>query len=160
MKIPGALLAAMAAVLAAAGCGSSGATVHPSAAVGSASSAAPIGVWTATITEDDFHEAGLNDAGLSSENAGTFRFTVNDDGTYTEAQQAEHPVRWPVFRGTWSDEGPRTIGLRTTFPADFVGEYIVVEWSRSENVLHLRLVSPQDPVLKVHFEAYPWQPVP
>lgn len=160
MKRSISLIAATAALAAAAGCAPSGPTAQPSAAAGSASSVAPIGTWTATITKDDFVEAGLTDPGLTGENSGTFTFTVNDDGTYTEAQQADHPIRWPVFRGTWSAEGPQTIGLRTTFPTDFVGEHIVLEWSRSGDVVHFRVVSPPEPALKVHFEAHPWQWVP
>lgn len=148
---------AAALVLVAAACGTSTGSQAPASA---APGTAPLGAWTATITEQDFREAGLTDAGLISENAGTFTWTLFPDGTFIESMQADHPVRWPVFRGTWAETEPGILGLRTTFPPDYVGEYIVVRWTREADGLHVRLVEPPEPTLKVHFETHPWLPAP
>jgi hypothetical protein len=123
--------------------------------------AGPVGAWQVTITEDDFAAAGLNNPGANVENSGTFTWTVLADGTFTETQQSDHPVKWPVFKGTWTQTAPGEVGLRTTFPADFAGEYIVLGWERQGSALRLRLIDPpDDPVLKVHFESHPWLPAP
>lgn len=150
------LLLSMAALTTVIGCSLTGSTP---AATGT-TAAAPIGRWAVTITEDDFRQAGLADQAGIEENAGTFTFTVKEDGTYTEVQEAERPIKWPVFRGTWSADGPSLLGLRTVFPADYEGEFIAIEWALEDGNLRLRLVSPLDPALKVHFETHPWTPAP
>jgi hypothetical protein len=152
-------LSVMAAVLLLIGMGCTPSASPRTASTGGPSDAV-VGAWTVTITEEDFRNAGLDDPGLIAENSGTYIFTVNADGTFTEAQQADHPVRWPVFRGTWSETGPDSLGLRTSFPPDFEGEYIEVRWSRDGETLRLAVVSPQEPALKVHFETHPWSPAP
>jgi hypothetical protein len=121
---------------------------------------APIGSWTVTITEDDFRQAGLTDPGMLDENVGTLTLTFDADGTWTGAMQASRPVKWPVHSGTWIPAGPKMIGMRTGFPADYAGDYVAVQWSIEADGLHLRLVSPQDPVLLVHLETRPWSPAP
>ena len=145
---------AVAVLVVAGACGGPIETAAPSPAAGNA----PLGSWTVTITAEDFRQAGLTNEGGTDENSGTFTFTVNSDGTYTEAQEADQPVRWPVFRGTWTETLPGTLELRTTFPPDFVGEVVVIGWARDGDDLRLRLVSPNEPFLKVHFETHPWSP--
>jgi hypothetical protein len=140
-----------------AACSGSGASPAPSP---SATGGAPLGTWKVTITEADFERAGLTNPGANDENAGTFTFTINADGTFTETQQADHPVKWPVFRGEWTAQGTDQLQLRTTFPADFVGETIVITWETASDGLHLRLVSPDEPYLRAHFETHPWSPAP
>jgi len=154
----GTLGVAMVAVLAVtAACSGPGATPVPSL---SAAGGAPLGTWTVTITKDDFERAGLTNPGANEENSGTFTFTINADRTFTETQQADHPVKWPVFRGEWTAQGADQLQLRTTFPSDFVGETIVITWKTASDGLHLRLISPDEAYLRAHFETHPWSPGP
>jgi hypothetical protein len=136
--------------------GTSGSATPSPAAAGDG----PIGAWQVVITEDDFRAAGLTDAGMIAESAGTFTWTILADGTYTETQQSDQPIRWPVFKGTWSETEAGKIRLRTTFPSDFVGESIDLGWEREGGELRLTLIAPQDPVMRVHFESHPWLPAP
>ena len=129
-------------------------------AAGSPSGDVPIGTWTTTLTAADMEAAGYTDADLIGENTGTFTFTVASDGTWTMAQSTSVPVRWPVFRGTYEVPGARTMEMRTEFPADYAGDVVTVEWSVEAESLRLRLISPQDPLLKVNLETHPWAPLP
>jgi hypothetical protein len=138
----------------------------PSTAPGASRSAAPIGddapigSWTMTLTGDDLRAAGFTETGLVSENVGAFTFTVQPDGTWTMAQATPQPVRWPVFRGTYSVTAPGTLEMRTTFPSDYAGEVVTVAWSRGDDGLRLHVLSPPDPLLRVQLETHPWAPSP
>ena len=143
-----------------AGCGAPSSTTGLPGAAASPATAAPLGSWTVTITEDDFRHAGLTDPGLLDENVGTLTLTFEDDGTWTAAMQSSQPVKWPVHSGTWESGGPGIIGMRTSFPPDYAGDYVTVRWATEADGLHLGLVSPPDPVLKVHLETRPWSPAP
>ena len=121
---------------------------------------APIGSWTYTLTEEDLRAAGFTETGLIAENVGTSTFTVESDGTWTMVQTTTQPVRSPVFRGTYAVTAPNTLEMRTTFPGDYAGEIVTVEWSRVDDGLRLRVVSPPDPLLKVQFETHTWAPSP
>lgn len=154
------------AAIVAVGCTTPGAgTPAPSSApasnpAGSPSGDVPVGAWTMTLTAADMQAAGYTEADLIGENTGTFTFTVAPDGTWTIAQSASVPVRWPVFRGTYTVPGSRMIEMRTEFPTDYAGDLVTVEWSLDAGNLRLRLISPQDPLLKVNLETHPWAPLP
>jgi hypothetical protein len=127
---------------------------------GSPSGDVPFGAWTMTLTAADMQAAGYTDAELIGENTGTFTFTLAPDGTWTIAQTTSVPVRWPVFRGTYAVTGSRELELRTEFPTDYAGDLVTVGWSLDSGNLRLRVVSPQDPLLKVNLETHPWAPLP
>lgn len=154
------------ALLVAAGCTSPRASIlgapsgTPASAAGSPSAAAPLGTWSMTMTAADMEAAGYTDAGLIGENTGTFTLTVADDGTWSIAQATSVPIRWPVFRGTYAATGPGEIEMLTEFPTDYAGDLVTVAWSLDAGNLRLRLVSPQDPLLKVNLETHPWAPLP
>ena len=131
-----------------------------SAPRGSPSGDAPVGVWSMTLSAADMQAAGYNDSDLIGENTGTFTFTVADDETWTMAQSTSVPVRWPVFRGTYAVTHTRIFEMTTEFPADYAGDRVTVEWSLDGGQLGLRLISPQDPLLKVNLETHPWAPSP
>jgi hypothetical protein len=131
-----------------------------SVAPGSPSREAPIGSWLMTISADDLEGAGFTDAGLIGENAGTFTFTLTPDGTWTMAQSTPVPVRWPVFRGTYAVTGATTFDMTTDFPADYAGDVVTVDWSLNAGNLLLRLIAPEDPLLKFQLEAHPWARLP
>jgi hypothetical protein len=157
-----AVLAIVAIGCAGQGAGSSAASPRPPAslAAGSAVGEAPVGTWSMTLTAADLEAAGFTDPGLVGENTGTFTFSVGSDGTWTTAQSSSVLLRWPVFRGTYQVTGSRTMAMRTEFPADYAGDLVSVEWSMEAGNLRLRLISPQDPLLKVNLETHPWAPVP
>jgi hypothetical protein len=144
-----------------AGCASppGGSGSAPAISPGSAAEA-PLGVWTMALTADDLAAGGFTDMGAVAENTGTFTFTVAPGGTWTMAQVASQPVRWPVFRGTYVANASGTIQMRTDFPADYAGDVVTVNWTREADGLHLRLVSPDDPLLRLQLEAHPWAPSP
>ena len=126
---------------------------------GSGSAAAgsvPIGVWTSILTADDLRGAGFTEAGLIAENTGTFTLTIAGDGTWTVAQEAAEPVRWPVFRGTWTATSTDTLTMRTEFPTDYSGDTVTVSWSSGPEGLNTRVLSPPDPLLRLQWERHPW----
>jgi hypothetical protein len=126
----------------------------------SQSADAPVGTWVTTITADNLRAAGLGAPAAVAENAGTFTMTIGADGSWTTVQTTSEPVRWPVFRGTYVVSGPRTIDMRTDFPADYAGDVVTVSWSQAADGLHLTLIAPQDPMLKLNLEAHPWAASP
>jgi hypothetical protein len=127
---------------------------------GSPAGGAPLGTWSMTVSAADMEAAGFTDAGLIGENTGTFTLTVAPDGTWTMAQSTTVPVRWPVFRGKYSVTGSRTFEMTTEFPADYAGDVVTVDWSLDAGNLRLRLVAPDDPLLRLQLEAHPWAPLP
>lgn len=160
------LLAVVALAVVSTGCAASVVTTSaPSAApagtqAGAApGTVAPVGSWTTTISADDLHAAGFTESGFVRENVGTFTFTVDADGTWTQAQQTDPAPRWPVFRGTWAATGDDEFELRTTFPADYAGDVVTIGWLMEDENLRLQLVTPDDPVLRANLETHPWQPV-
>jgi hypothetical protein len=116
----------------------------------------PIGTWTTTITEADLQAGGLTEPAALRENAGLFTMTLAADGTWTIAQQTEVPIRWPVFRGTWTPTGPNSFDQRTEFPPDYAGDVVGFTWQVDGDELLLRVPDPPDPVLGVLTEAHPW----
>jgi CheY-like chemotaxis protein len=118
----------------------------------------PFGSWTTTITEDDLRAGGLTGEGLQAENAGVFTLTMAEDGTWTTAQVSDVPLRWPVFKGTWTATGPDGFSQLTTFPTDFAGDVVDFTWKIVNGSLILKVVTPPDPVLPVVMESHPWQP--
>jgi hypothetical protein len=109
-----------------------------------------------TLTEADLRGAGFTDAGLIGENTGTFTFTLVQDETWTMAQSTDRPIRWPVFRGTWTVPGPGSIEMRTEFPQDYAGEVVTVRWTVGTEGLRLEVMSPPDPLIKAQLETHPW----
>jgi hypothetical protein len=131
-----------------------------SPAESSSSGDAPVGSWSMAISAADLEAGGFTDAALIGENTGTFTFTVAPDGTWTMAQSTSVPVRWPVFRGTYAVTGTRTFAMTTEFPADYAGDVVSVDWSMDAGNLNLRLIAPEDPLLKFQLETHPWAPLP
>ena len=118
----------------------------------------PIGSWTSTITEEDLREAGMTDAGLLRENAGVFTTTFGSDGTWSTAQATDVPVKWPLFRGTFTVAGDGQIDQTTTFPPDYAGDVVRFTWRMEDGALILGVPEPPDPVLRILTEMHPWQP--
>jgi hypothetical protein len=156
------LAAAMAAVLigCASGAGPSGSQAREASGTAAADAIpeAIVGSWTSTITADDLRASGLTDEGTLAENVGTFTMTFGADGTWSTSQEADVPLRWPVFRGTMVATGPDSFRQTTTFPADFAGDVVDFTWSIEDGALVLHVVNPPDPVLPVVTESHPWQP--
>jgi hypothetical protein len=118
----------------------------------------PIGSWTTTLTEADLRAGGVTGEGEIAENAGTFTLTMAADGTWTAAQVTSVPVRWPVFKGTWTATGPDGFTQVTTFPQDYAGDSVDFTWRIENGSLVLKVVNPPDPILPVVMESHPWQP--
>lgn len=118
----------------------------------------PIGAWTTTLTEADLRAGGITQEGELTENTGVFTMTLAADGTWTAAQETDAPVRWPVFRGTWTATGPDSFNQLTEFPADFAGDSVDFTWRIEDGGLLLKVVNPPDRVLPVIMETHPWTP--
>ena len=118
----------------------------------------PVGSWTSTITEEDLRKAGMTDAGLLKENAGVFTTTFASDGTWSIAQATDVPVKWPLFRGTFTVAGDGLIDQTTTFPPDYAGDVVRFTWRMEDGALVLGVPEPPDPVLRILTEMHPWQP--
>jgi hypothetical protein len=142
------------------GSGSSAAAGSPAGPAGSsaASGEAPIGTWSMMLTAADLAAAGFTDPGFVAENTGTFTYTFGADGTWTVAQTTTHPVRWPVFRGTYVVTGPGALEMKTEFPSDYAGDVVAITWTREGEGLRLKVVSPDDPVLRLNLETHQWMP--
>lgn len=152
-------LVATAAAFALAGCASAPGAPPSAAASGIELPAGfPLGSWVVTITEQDLRDAGLTDAGLIKENAGTFTRTYAADGTWTIAQVTSEPIRWPVFSGTFRAIGPDRIQETTNFPDQYRGEVIMFTWQREGSGIRLTVVDPPDPILPITTETHAWQP--
>jgi hypothetical protein len=127
----------------------------------------PVGTWTTTITEEDLAAVsdeslasiGMSRDNLNNENTGVFTTTFGPDGTWSTVQDTDQPVRWPVFRGTFTPVGDDAFDQVTTFPPDFAGDVIRFTWRIEAGQLHLAVPDPPDPVLGVITEAHPWSPV-
>jgi hypothetical protein len=118
----------------------------------------PLGSWSNYLTEEDLRAAGYTDAPMIMENVGSSTLTLSADGTWTIAVESSQPMRWPVFRGTYAVSGPSTFRMWTTFPPDFAGEVVDLEWKYGDDGLHLRAIDPYDPIIHVQYETHPWQP--
>ena len=118
----------------------------------------PIGSWTTTIDEADLRAGGVTSEGLLAENAGTTTLTISDDGTWSTTQVTDVPVKWPVFKGTWSMNGADGFTQVTTFPPDFAGDSVDFTWKIENGSLVLDVVNPPDPILPILMESHPWQP--
>lgn len=118
----------------------------------------PVGSWTTTITEEDLRKAGMTDAGLIKENAGVFTTTFASDGTWSTTQTTDAPVKWPLFRGTFTVAGDGVIDQTTTFPPDYAGDVVRFTWRMENGALVLGVPEPPDPVLAILTETHPWQP--
>jgi hypothetical protein len=121
---------------------------------------APIGSWTMTLTAADLTAADFTDPGFVAENTGTFTTTFGADGKWTTAQTTTHPVRWPVFQGTYIVTGPGALEMKTEFPSDYAGDVVAITWTREAEGIRFKLVSPDDPVLRLNLETHPWTPLP
>ena len=156
-------LAAVLAVMVIACTGGAGPSAPPAApTVGSTGLVAlpdgfPIGSWTSTITEEDLRGAGMREA-LIMENVGVFTTTFSPDGTWSTAQATDVPVKWPLFRGTFTVPGDGVIEQTTTFPPDYAGDVVRFTWRMDNGALVLGVPEPPDPVLRVMTEMHPWQP--
>ncbi len=131
-------------------------TVSPAAAGSAASGSVPLGTWTMTLTDADLRAAGFTDPGAAAENAGTFTMTVAPEGTWTIAQAASQPVRWPVFRGTYTVTGENIAEMRTTFPPEYAGDIVSMQLTEGSDGLAVKILSPDDRLLRVQFETHPW----
>lgn len=156
------------AMVAAVAVGCSGTSAGPGVSAAASLSAAPIpvaipeaivGTWTTTITAADLKAAGLPEAALA-ENAGVFTMTLGQDGTWTSSQEANVPLRWPIFRGSYIATGPNSFRQTTEFPADYAGDVVDFTWAVEGGALVLKLPAPPDPVLPVVVETHPWQRQP
>lgn len=153
-------LAAMA-IGCAGGQGPGGTTPAPSDQAGNLASLPegfPVGSWTSTITEDDLREAGVA-VSLIEENAGVFITTYDPDGTWSTSQATDVPIKWPLFRGTFTVAGDGLIDQTTTFPPEYAGDVVRFTWQMEDGALVLGVPQPPDPVLKILMETHPWQPV-
>jgi hypothetical protein len=153
-----------------AGCSATGSSGEPSTP-STASSVAipagfPIGTWSTTITADDLEAVsdedlatiGMSRANLVEENSGTFTTTFGADGTWSTVQETDQPVKWPIFRGTFTATGDDSFDQVTAFPPDFAGDVVRFTWRIEDGLLHLQVVNPPDPVLPVLTESHPWSP--
>ena len=137
----------------------SGATGSPSASPAQSLPADfPLGSWTNYLTEGDLRAAGYTDTPMINENVGSSTLRLSADGTWTIAVESSQPMRWPVFRGTYAVMGASAFRMWTTFPPDFAGEVIDLEWSYEDDRLLLRAIDPYDPIIHVQYETHPWQP--
>ena len=126
----------------------------------------PVGTWTTTITADDL--AAIDDATLANlgmsrdnlirENAGTFTLVLGADGTWSALQKTDVPVKWPVFKGTFMPVGDDAFDQLTTFPPDYAGDVVRIEWRTADDKLMLTVPDPPDPILPVTMGAHPWSP--
>lgn len=156
------LLATVAMVVAVVGACSGASTVTGTGASASAAAIpeAIIGTWTTTITETDLKAAGITAPAGLAENAGVFTMTLGQDGTWTTSQEADVPLRWPVFRGSYIATGPDSFRQTTDFPPDYAGDVVDFTWSTEGGALALKLPAPPDHVLPVLMETHPWQRQP
>ena len=164
------ILAAAMTVAIGAGCSSSPGATSPGSSGGATSPAAsassgaaipegfPIGSWTTTLTEADLRAGGITGEDELVENSGVFTMTLGADGTWTTAQESDAPLRWPVFRGTWTVTGPNSYSQRTDFPADFAGDLVDFTWKIEDGALAIEVVNPPDDVLPVIMETHAWSP--
>lgn len=118
----------------------------------------PLGSWTLTLTDEDLRAAGITDVGAVAENTGTFTFTIAPDGTWTVAQAASQPLRWPVFRGSYTVIGENRLEMRTTFPPDYAGEVVSIQLTEVAEGLAIEVLSPPDPLLRAQWESHVWAP--
>lgn len=151
-----------------AGCmaaGSPGASSLPSTAPSATiPTGFPVGTWSTMINADDLEAIsdedlatiGMSRANLVKENSGTFTTTFGADGTWTTVQETDQPVKWPIFRGTYTPTGDDSFDQVTSFPPDFAGDLVGFTWRVEGGKLHLQVVNPPDPVLPVITEAHPW----
>lgn len=145
-------------LLAVAGCGSSGSagpTAEPSGSSGPG--AELLGAWVTTITRDDLRAGGLTDAGLLNENSGTFTWTFEADGTWTQVQVSldDAPINAPVFSGTWRVEGGDLV-MVTEFPEQYRDEGLHFDYAVDGGSATFDLLDPPDPILPIVVEAHPW----
>jgi hypothetical protein len=126
----------------------------------------PIGTWTTTITAEDLEKVddgflssiGMSRENLVKENSGTFTTTFAADGTWSTVQDTDQPVKWPVFRGTFTPVGDDAFDQTTSFPPDFAGDVVRFTWRTADGQLHLTVPDPPDPILPVLTESHPWVP--
>lgn len=169
-----ALLLFAAAILTACSSGAPASTAASSAAVAAASGSTiglpagfPVGTWSITITEEDLAAVsdeslariGMSRDNLHKENTGVFKTTFGPDGTWSTVQDTDRPVKWPVFRGTFTPIGEDAFDQVTTFPPDFAGDVVRFTWRIEAGQLHMAVADPPDPVLPVLIGAHPWSPV-
>jgi hypothetical protein len=127
----------------------------------------PIGTWTTTITAEDLlaidpadlAAIGMSEQDLVKENAGRFSTTFAADGTWSTLQESDQPVKWPVFRGTFTPVGADAFDQVTTFPPDFAGDVVRFNWRIDDGLLYLTVPEPLDPIMPIVTEAHPWSPV-
>lgn len=89
-----------------------GCVVAPDVATPSVTPAPPVsvdeliidGIYEVTTTEDDLHAAGVTDATVIAETAGTYYWTF-DDGTWTYEQVSDQPLETPNALGTYTIDG-------------------------------------------------------
>ncbi len=142
------------------------AAASPSGSAVALPSGFPVGTWTTTITAADLETVGddvLANIGMSrkdlvNENSGTFTTTFGPDGTWSTVQDTDQPVRWPVFRGTFTPVGDDAFDQATSFPPDFAGDVVRFTWRTADGKLHLTVPDPPDPILPVITESHPWSP--
>jgi len=156
---------ALLAMLTIAGCGTSSAgttgAARSGASSGVPSSGSLVGTWTTTVTKADLAAGGMTDPGLQDENSGTFRWTFDPAGSWTEVQQSldGSPIRNPVFRGTYVVQGGTLIAT-TNFPTEFKDAGLHYTWSISGSELRLVVLDPPDPSVSLITESHPWTRVP
>ena len=118
----------------------------------------PLGSWSTVITAADLQAGGVTGEGEIGENTGTFTMTMSPDGTWTASQVSETPLLRPVFKGTWTANGPDGFTQVTTFPQDYAGDAVDFTWKIEGGSLMLKVVDPPDPILPIITESHPWQP--
>jgi len=137
-------------------------TAAPAASVaatpGPLPSGFPLGSWSTVITAADLRAGGITGEGEIGENSGTFTMTMSPDGTWTASQVSETPLLRPVFKGTWTVNGPDGFTQVTTFPQDYAGDAVDFTWTIEGGSLLLKVVDPPDPILPIITESHPWQP--
>jgi hypothetical protein len=155
------LAAALAAAIVATGCTGPATSSSPSP-LGASHEPAPagfplLGTWTTTITRDDLQAAGLTEEGILKENAGTFTWAFEADGTWRQVMVSldGSPVMNPVFNGYYTVEGDVLTAV-TEFPEIYRDEGLHYTFELDGDAVTFDNSNPPDPIWPVIIETHPW----
>jgi len=96
-----------------------------------------------------------SDAGCAMDQRGCSSATLSD-GRFELVQEADHPVRWPVFTGTYTGNGTR-VSFVTETPLVFAGRVERLRWMLEGGNLRFEALD-DDVYVEVHWESDPWVP--
>ena len=116
----------------------------------------PVGTWTTTITADDLAAITTRRWQISAYVTTLdrqFTLVLGADGTWsalrTDVPSSGRLQGHPV----WADAFDLT-----TFPPDYAGDVVRIEWRTADDKLLLTVPDPPDPILPVTMGAHPWSP--